>query len=481
VDFGRVILSSVDKIEIVTDAGSLSYGQDASGGVILITTRELDSTTGRVRAWAGNLGVFFSEVDATVSRGAWGIGLRGGYERSDGFKVNNDREKHRVGMSVAWRGEELRTVLAADHQTEEQGFSGLPAFPTPHSRQKNRNFNMNLAVDFRSFKGSATLFEGRSENLDPSRNMFQTLRITKGGTDLRYGASLGPMGLDLGTGYEETRAQSSDFGTRRENIFHLFGGLKYPLPWIPVELTFGLRANLNSGFDDSFCPEAGLIFRTGYFEAGYRYSRAANTPSFQQRFSRSSSTNPNPSLGIETADNHSLNLAIVPFDDLSLHLTAYHNTLKGRITYVRAANSAMGRYENLGRARFTGVDLGFDWAIASWVKVKGNVSLIKARDLDLEKDLPSQPKIRSRFEVTLRPLDGLTIVGSLDHSGPNFTDRENTNKLAGRVLTGLRAEYNIGRYSFFIDSQNLLDCDYYYVDGLVAPPMTWFAGMGVSF
>ncbi|MDR1657301.1 MAG: TonB-dependent receptor plug domain-containing protein [Deltaproteobacteria bacterium] len=488
IDFDRVSLSQVEKIEILTDAGSLSYGQDASGGVILITSREIDQTSGFIRFYGGSQGHFFSEFDASLSQGPWGLGLRGGWERSDGFKVNNDREKHRVGLSVSRRSAQAGLAVAIDHQTEDQGFSGLPNFPTPYSRQKSRNFNLAVNGDYQNFELAAAYFDGRSENRDPSRSLYQTLRVIRAGGDLRYSASLGSedavlgrVGLNLGTGLEETRAISSDFGSRSENVIHFYGALAWPIPKLPLELSAGMRANFNSGFEDSFNPELTVTYRAQLFQLSYRYSRAANTPTFQQRFGRSSSTEPNPGLGIETANNHAVSLILNPHPAFGFHLTGYRNALKGRITYVRAASSPVGRYQNVGRATFTGLDLGFDWTAASYLAFKGSFSMLRAEDCDLGKLLPAQPKTRARLEMTVRPLEGLTLVGSLDYSGYNFTDRLNTVRLGGRVLTGLRAEYAIGRYSLFFEAENLFDRDYYYVDGLLAPPLVWFVGLGVTF
>jgi iron complex outermembrane receptor protein len=54
VNWDLVSPDDVERIEILRGKGGLTYGQDASGGVILITTRQVRHLTGNIKAYGGN-------------------------------------------------------------------------------------------------------------------------------------------------------------------------------------------------------------------------------------------------------------------------------------------------------------------------------------------------------------------------------------------------------------------------------------------
>jgi iron complex outermembrane receptor protein len=199
------------------------------------------------------------------------------------------------------------------------------------------------------------------------------------------------------------------------------------------------------------------------------------------RYNRSSSTDPNPELGIETATNQSFSINLFPFDSLTLNATVFLNKLKGRISYVRPVNSGIGRYQNLGRTVYKGIDLGFSWRIAKPAELKASYIYLDARDKDIDKFLTSLPRNTLIVELALKPVETLSITMKADYDSASYSDRMNTSKIDSRILYSLRAEKNFGKWILFVDGVNIFDKEYYYVDGLLAPPRTYFAGIKYNF
>ncbi|MDR2349888.1 MAG: TonB-dependent receptor plug domain-containing protein, partial [Deltaproteobacteria bacterium] len=172
VNLDHISLNSVDRIVIVKDAGGLHYGHDATGGVILIHTKNFaeNRNTGQIRLWAGNHDSYRGDADLMFARGPWSLGVKGGYETTRGYKINNDSTRRRGGARVSRSfGENGTASLAVDLLTEETGFSGLPAFPTPHSRQWSRNLALTQGTTWGGYSNNLYFNRGNVKNKDPSR------------------------------------------------------------------------------------------------------------------------------------------------------------------------------------------------------------------------------------------------------------------------------------------------------------------------
>jgi iron complex outermembrane receptor protein len=484
INLDHISLAQVEYIEVIKDAGGLHYGQDATGGVIVIHTSSAAArgVSGQVRAWSGNHQAFHADADVMAPAGAWTLAVKAGWEASEGFKPNNDSERRRGGLKAARDFGPGRSLSASvDYLQEEMGLGGLPEYPTPHSRQITANLAGTAGLKWGGFANTFFFNRGDVRNRDWTRGLDQRLTVTEFGDSVSWEGAFGPGDLALGAGYEESRARSSEFQDQREYTVHLFAAQSARLPWVPVTLRAGARLNINSAFKNSWNPEFSASFRHGPFEAVYKFSRGVNLPSFQQRYNRSTSSAPNPDLALETAINQSLSLTLAPGDSLSLNATLFLNRLKGRISYVRELDSGVGSYRNLGRTVYRGADLSAGWRPVPELELKGSYTYLEALDLDIGRFLTSQSRNSFTLEAVLRPAESLTVAVKADYQSKTFVDRENTRPMSSRTLWGLRAEKSFGPWVLFLDADNVLDKEYYYVDGLLAPPRTYILGLRHGF
>jgi iron complex outermembrane receptor protein len=484
INLDHISLNSVDKIVIIKDAGGLHYGQDATGGVILIHTKNFGASnnSGQIRVWGGNYDTYHGDMDLMFNRGLWGIGVKGGYERSQGYKINTDSVRIRGGFKVSRRfGEDKTMTLSVDYLTEKMGFSGLPAYPTPHSRQKSGNLTATHATTWKGLVNNLYYNRGEVRNTDFSRNLDQELTVIDYGDSLSYTFPLGPGELSLGAGFRGIMARSSEFGNHQESIIHFFFAQSLKIPRTNLTLRAGARYNINSAFENTLNPELSLSYQTSFLEAIYKISRGTNLPSFQQRYNRSSSTNPNPSLGIEKALNQSLTVNLFPTDWINFHVTLFHNTLEGRISYIRPANYPIGRYENLGKTLYEGVDFGFTYKPIDLIEVSVNYTYLNAMDKDIDHFLTSRSRNSFNAELVFKPTDEFMAAVKADYKSREYNDRYNTTYNPSRILYSLRAEQSFGSIVAFLDISNILDKEYFYVDGLLAPPRIFFLGLKYNF
>ena len=476
INWGLVPIESIERIEILRDSGSMRYGQDASGGVILITSKGVDTWSGNVKAYGGNEDTGHLDFNLGTRKGLWDLGFKGAYDTSQSYGTNNDRERWQTGLKASYNPSETRFLsLSAYYLGDERGMSGLPDFPTPDYRQRKRNLPVGLTGRYDDFGNTAYYSNGQVDNTDSSTGLDTSLKVTELGDDATYDFNTGKTGvLTLGAGFHYGQAASTEFEDQEEHSYYLLADEKYKLgAWT---LKAGARSNYNSAFENALNPEASLTYAAKRWDSTSSYSRSSNTPSFQQRYNHTSSTRPNPNLGMETSDNFSQAFNFQPVDDISLGLTFYYNRLSDRITYVRPVDSGIAQYQNIGLATYKGGDLVINWRANKVLTFKTSYTYLEAIDEDLDKWITAKARHVGNFEVYIKPFTGFSNVLKASYSSPVYTDQNNTKQLASYLLFGFRSEYSFGKWSVFLQVDNLLDKTYLYSDGLLAPPMTWILG-----
>ena len=482
VKWDLIALENVEKIEILRGKGSLAHGDDASGGVILITTKKIQSFSGNVKVFGGNYDTQSYNANGRFTKKNFGGALSVAYDTTGGYKVNNDDEKRRAGAKLEYAiAESVDFAFSADHIEEEQGYSGTPDFPTPFSRVTSEMNSFSLLSRIKKVDAKTTFTGGLRHNTDVSRNLDQTLKVKNAGQDIHTSFDTGPWGnLDCGAAFAWGEAGGSTLSRQEESSVAFFGAQSIPLKRWPLTVTVGLRGNFYSEFDGSLNPEIKAAWQKKTWNANLAYSRANNAPSFHQRYNRTSSTRPNPDLGMEITDNYSLSLFSQLGDALSGSVTLFYNELFERITYVRG-DDGFGQYQNIGQVTYQGVDLSLNWKITGNLTAKANYTYLEARDETNDLWLTAKPRHEASGELYFTPLEKLTLVANIDYSSKVYTRSDNSQSAPAYAIYGLRGEYLIKPFNLFGEVKNLTDETYYYVDGGLAPPQTWIIGVNWNF
>jgi iron complex outermembrane receptor protein len=478
VNWSMVDPDQVERIEILRGKGGVRYGQDAGGGVILVTTRAIRSISGSIKTYGGNQDTGYAGVGVQGRSGSWGGELGGEVETTQGYTVNNDELRHRAGLKLSFNPDEERGLnLGADFVREDRGLTGLPDYPTPQSRKENETTVLSAQAHAWGYTSATFLNMGEQHNTDSSRALDQRLRVNELGEDLSGLQSTGDFGeLTYGAGYRLAQASGSTFADQSEEVFSLFASQSLHRAQSPWSLTGGLRANANTTFDDVLNPELKLIYQQPCWSLTGSYSGSNNIPSFYQRYNHTSSTRPNPELGMETADNYSLALGLTPMEQLTLRTSVFYNRLSDRITYV-IGNDGVGQYENFGEVTYRGGDVAVHWKPVKLLSFKASYTYLRAIDEATGLFVPAKAEHTATFDCTWQVSERLTTVFSSKYVSEVFRNRANTTTVPDYMLANIRAEYRLGRYALFTEIKNLADTTYYYADGLLGPPLTWMAGV----
>lgn len=481
VNWDLVSPDNIARIEILRGKGGLRYGQDAAGGVVLIRTKDIQHMTGNIKVYGGSHDTLNAGAVINATAGRLTAGLSSGYETTKGYKTNNDKIRRQAGLNLGYAPEGDRSVaFSVDYLQDERGLSGMPEYPTPHSRKETRNTAYALQADIPRLKSKTHYNEGYQHNTDPSRNLDKTLRVNKFGQDLTTAFNTFEQGeLNCGAGMTWDRASGSGFDDQEEHSVSLFTAQSLSWPRRHFGLTAGLRANWHSTFDNVLNPEVKLVYKQPAWRLTAAYSRTQNTPSFYQRYNETSSTRPNPGLDMEKADNFSLALFATPHAAFSFSLSAFYNLLTDRITYVTGENG-IGQYQNVGEVLYTGGDAALTWKVHTAVKVKASYTYLDVKDRETHLWLPGKARHTADLTLYWQPCRPFSVVSTGKYTSDVYRDKNNTRTVPAYTVADIRAEYGFKRFSLFGEVKNIFDETYYYADGLLAPPRSWVLGVNVG-
>lgn len=489
VKFDLVSLENIEKIEVLRGEGALKYGDDASAGVILITTKRIGAFRGNVKSYRGNFGTSSYSANCRAIKGSFGVSASLGYDSTDGYKVNNDRKKKRAGGKIEYLPDEkLSVAFSADYLKDKMGLSGRPEYPTSHSRKESDMLSCALSVKAKGIKSKTFYNEGDTQNRDTDRNINNSMSVRDFGEDLYSSLDMGPWGtINYGAAFRWGAAESSRFASQREYSTSFFAANVFSIKPLPVTFSLGFRGSLYSDFDNTLNPEVKISHTGKGWSLSFAYNRVSNTPSFYQRYDKTSAKEPNPDLAIETADNLNVSFFVEVSPRISLGTSLFYNSIADRITYV-LGKDGIGRYENFGKVTYRGADLLLSWKIMKELSLKTTYTFLRAMDEDTGLWMACKPRHRVYADLFFRPIKDFSIVLNMKYESGQYTRSDNKASVEGRAIFNLRFEYSpawavlgFGRFELFGEVNNMANKTYLYGDGLLAPPRTWFCGFNFQF
>lgn len=187
----------------------------------------------------------------------------------------------------------------------------------------------------------------------------------------------GPDGTTLPVGAPLTDLSDTPYAFAPEKTrrtWHLFAQDVWSLneQW---ELTAGARYDHYSDFGDTLNPRLALVWQTSdRLTTKLMYGEAFRAPSFQQLFTETSFTLPNPNLGPERSNTWDLSLAWAVSEDLHLGASLYHFEQSDFIRARTVAGLAKRQYQNGGEHTIKGVELEARWQAGDDLRLSANLS-----------------------------------------------------------------------------------------------------------
>ena len=509
VDWMDIPLERVSRIEIIRGGrGSVLYGDNATGGVINIITKDgAGGMKAGVALAAGSFNTF--KADAYAGGGTKDLSLRlsGNYLTSDGFRDNSKTEAKDLGINTSYYVKDfLKIGLSGGFHKDHTGLPGAlkesdfaagfsrtdSKFPNDFADTKDYYLSFVPEIyfsgenvlrldasyrkrDFSSFSsGDWGNFLGESEIKTTAFSPQVILKQNVG----RIKNSL-TAGIDYQKTDNDIVNDSLFFDTRSIGLFNL---KKEDIGYYAhdeVSVTDSLR--LSGGYRHdrarfSFEPSTPEsismskdVFTAGvnyaFFKRSYAYasySRSYRYPLLDELYSFFTNTI-NTALLPQSSDDYEIGVRHYFSDDFYAHIAIFRLDTDREIIF----NPVTYQNENLdGRSRRDGVEISFDAKATSRIDVRGSYTFMSAKikeGMFADKDVPNVPKHKATVDVVCHitkeaaaALNGI-YIGSRPFVSDFANDFSNQNSY---LLLNAKFSYQWKSLKAFLDINNLTNKEY---------------------
>lgn len=540
VDWAEIPLDRVSRIEIIRGGrGAVLYGDNATGGVINVITREgAEGLRAGVDAAAGSYGTY--KAGASVQGGTKDLSLHasGNYLTSDGYRDNSKTEAKDLGLNSSWYAKDfLRLDFSAGYHKDHTGLPGAlkeSDLASGFTRRESK-FPNDFAETkdyYLKFSPEATILKDVVLRLDTSFRNRDFLSFSSGD----YGHFLGDSGikttslspqiivkrrlgalanvLTAGVDYQKIESDivndSLFFGEHTVGVFNLQKEGEGYYGHDELSLSDALRLSAGYRHDTarfSFNPSTSesVTMKKDAYTAGVNctfykksyayasYTRSFRYPLLDELYSFYTNT-VNSGLVPQTSTDLELGVRHYLTDGLFVHVNVFRLDTDREIFY----NPGSYQNENLdGKARRDGVELSFEAKATKELTVRGSYTHLTAKIKDgvfSGRKIPNVPEHKATVDVTYQ----ITKEASAGLNGIYVGERQFISDYAndfGRQQSSLvlnaKLAYHWKSVKAYIDINNLTNKSYseYGVLGgypiekafYPSPGRNVLAGLSVSF
>lgn len=485
-DFGTLMTGGIDKIELLRGSNSVVWGSDAIGGVLALTSAQIDGVRASLEYGAND--TLTADVTLGTQASGYGLTASGGHVRSDGIsayapgtEADGFRQWRGSLRGYADIGDDLKLVAAARYADSRIEFDGFPpptfSFADTPEYQTTRQGSGRLGLDYDT--GGTVLKLGLAYS-DTRRDYFDNAASTAPNfatsgrswrADFSGKADLtDTITLNFGADSEWTRF-STNFDPQNDarlSSAHVLLGYHQG----GLHLSAGARVDDHDRFgthwtfgaNGSYELAENLRLRASYGE-GFKAPTLYQLYGFGGNVLLQPETSKAYEAGLEYGDRSG---------QRHLAITLFRRDSRNLIDYVWPAG-----YFNTGRTRAEGVEVEGGWALTDKLRARAAYSHLTATNRADGKDLPRRP--RNTVSAGLdweAPLAGLKLGADLRLAGDSFDDRGNFTRLDGYGLLTLRASLPLGeRFELYGRVENVTDTDYQTVAGYGTYGRSAFVGV----
>jgi iron complex outermembrane recepter protein len=511
-DWTLIPLERVERIEIIRGArGSVLYGDNASGGVINIITRQGDRLHWGADAGAGSYDAYRGSGYLNGSHGDLSYDLSARYYKSDGYRDNSQTRAKDLGGNFGYLfGELARLSLSAGYHEDETGLPGalkqseLDAF-IPRRATVHPDDFANTDDYYVKLKPEVFFTENSSLQIDLSYRERETLAFSSfsGGSftgDTKIGTIIAsPQFLvqspvfgfrnNLTFGYDFVKAEedivnnllflgSPSIGTftlEKENQ-----GLYVHDEFYPADrlgLSAGYRHDrVKYRFTPSTPPETDFdedlltlganynFYKDSYLYASY--SQGFRYPLLDEIFNFQSNTI-DATLVPQTSDDYELGLRHYFAADFHATVNVFRvDTEKELFFNPTGGPFGFGANENLdGKTRRQGIEISLGKSF-SRTDIRAGYTYTDAEIRGGQfsgKVVPSVPKHKATLDAVYSPMDPLKIAGNATYVGKRFFESDFANafpKQDDYLVFNLKLSYTFRKFTLYTDLNNILDKEY---------------------
>lgn len=398
IDFGRIDMSRVKRIEVLKGAGSALYGSDAIAGVINVITDEPKNTLNVIsntRYSRNNR--FIQSVNADVNTGKFASNTSYQRQQADGWQLNplvEDKKGNLIPTDKeASTGFHSNSVTQLFTYTPGKRLSlyARGAFFNNRTLRPVTEYDYDMAHENYTYGAGGKYLLGNASYIeadfyaDHFTSNYTYIKDTKkfqtGDTDLRkrqryYNANV--KGVFRAGKYHKITVGTEFVNDYLKNLNDMVGGdhTMYTVSlyaqdeirlWKKWQVIAGLRYSYHETFKSNVSPKLSMMYPAGPLNFRASYAGGFRTPTLQQLYAYSESRSGklslgNPELDPEKSHFVSGNIEYV-HSRFTINFSAYLNQVNDMINYVEREpldGREVQQQVNIDKARIKGFDISFN-------------------------------------------------------------------------------------------------------------------------
>ncbi len=491
-------IESVDRIEVLRGSGAVLYGEGATGGVIVVTTKAASGAqrvnAAQVYGAVGSNGLRDIRASAVLASGGFSIDVSADERRSDGHRENFASSSNGLMASAQWRNEWLRVGAQAGRNSLDSGLPGpLTAqqyAADPHQAQSSTDYGVskkeNAGVFAEASVGSWQLAADANQRSKKNSSMSfgspygYDVDASNYGLRARHEGNVGASANVFVVGYDKdawertvTQSAYTPIGTRatanssaiylKDDLTYSASATRLSVGWRSQDLkkteassATDLNQRQNAwelGVSQPVAKDVTLYGRVG------RSFRLANVDEF-------SFTTPGLPLKAQTSRDLELGSRWQRASS-QLDLRWYRNQLDNELGYDPTALGPYGPYGaniNFDPAERQGLELEARQALNPSLDLRLNAALRQARftaGAYTGKNLALVPARTFALRADWRPAAGHTLDAGLSWVAAQNPDFDNACSMPSYATVDLRYAYQVRSAEFALGIANLTDEKYY--------------------
>ncbi|MCK9542576.1 MAG: TonB-dependent receptor, partial [Novosphingobium sp.] len=507
-DFGNLMTGGIGKVELLRGSNSVVWGSQAIGGVLALTTREVNGA--EATAEYGSHDSFDGQINAGIASERYSLGVMGGYTRTDGVSsaaAGTERDGFRQ-WRIGARGRAelvpgLSAVATARHADSRIDMDGYPApayvFADTPEYQKTRETSGRAGLEYAGeallLNGGFALSDIRRAYYDPTWDDAPNY-VTRGRSqraDLSGHYDFTPaLRLNFGADSEWSRFSVSGSGRHRARLSsgHALLGWRSG----GLSLAAGVRYDDHSRFGDewTFGANGSVAIAEGW-RVRASYGEGFKAPTLYQLFSDYGNMALLPErsrsyeAGIAKGDrNAGLHFAVTAFRRISRNLIDYVSCFSSSDPIC--SDGRFGFYDNVGRARAQGVEVELGAQLGETLHAQAAYTYLDAENRTVgSAQFGNALARRPRHTVTVSAdwtsaLHGLVLGGDIRMVSDSFDDAGNFTRNESHVLATLRASLPLNdALELFGRVENVADTRHATVAGYGSPGRAVTGGVRARF
>jgi iron complex outermembrane receptor protein len=508
-DWALIPLDRVERIEIVRGGrGSVLYGDNASGGVINIITKEGEAFEVGGELAGGSYDTFSANAYISGTQEGLSYALSGSYYDSDGYRDNSDSEAKDLGLNLGYFfGDIAKLSLSSGYHEDDTGLpgalraselaAGVSRTGTTHPNDfadiddyyikllpeifflEDSLFKLDLSfrerdsLFFSSFTGGTFEGETEIETVIASPQFIFKEQVFGFNNDLTFGFDYVKSEEDIlnttFVGVPTTKRfslEKENYGYYIHDEFYLLeslilsGGYRHD----KVEYKFAPSIPDETDFDENLIT-AGINYN--YYKDSYVYfsfSDSVRYPVLDELFDFFTNTI-DTTLVPQTSDDYELGVRHYFTNSLNASINFFRIDTDDEI-FFNPTKGLFGANDNLDdETRREGVEILLGKTFKN-VTLRGSYTYTDAEIRSGQfsgNEVPSVPEHQASFDAVFYPVERVTIAFNGIYIGERFFESDFANafpKQDDYVVLNAKFKYDWKNYTAFLDINNIFDKEY---------------------